>query len=350
MYTISSKKIKMFFQSVLLLVALWANSASGHLTMVPDFGGSSGNYFQTSIKIPHGTYEKETTKIKMYVPHGVLSVAAEDKQGWEVVTTYRDVSPYLSHGVTVSTAPDTVTWAATCSGEEAPSACENEDHAGLAADQLLIFDLQMKLGCSFGIDDLTGELTSDASIWMDEYTLWFKVEQFVSTPGTNDGNDNALGDLSAWTGTVSGSEPWGAATPLPSPFLFIYSSSSCIDSESNEVGMEFSSELIAPAENIDAVNTKAELISLIEEVQLSSQASVLGQIEIELKSVKDKAINVEATSQAALAISIAALFFSSFILGAFLGLLAWRLLKPLGFKRALITDSSSSSDTKNELV
>ena len=175
MYTISSKKIKMFFQSVLLLVALWANSASGHLTMVPDFGGSSGNYFQTSIKIPHGTYEKETTKIKMYVPHGVLSVAAEDKQGWEVVTTYRDVSPYLSHGVTVSTAPDTVTWAATCSGEEAPSACENEDHAGLAADQLLIFDLQMKLGCSFGIDDLTGELTSDASIWMDEYTLWFKV-------------------------------------------------------------------------------------------------------------------------------------------------------------------------------
>jgi hypothetical protein len=114
--------------------------------------------------------------------------------------------------------------------------------------------------------------------------------------------------------------------------------------------MEFSSELIAPAENIDAVNTKAELISLIEEVQLSSQASVLGQIEIELKSVKDKAINVEATSQAALAISIAALFFSSFILGAFLGLLAWRLLKPLGFKRALITDSSSSSDTKNELV
>jgi hypothetical protein len=149
---------------------------------------------------------------------------------------------------------------------------------------------------------------------------------------------------------VSGSEPWGAATPLPSPFLFIYSSSSCIDSESNEVGMEFSSELIAPAENIDAVNTKAELISLIEEVQLSSQASVLGQIEIELKSVKDKAINLEATSQAALAISIAALFFSSFILGAFLGLLAWRLLKPLGFKRALITDSSSSSDTKNELV
>ena len=340
----------MFLQSVLLLLALFADSVRGHVTMVPDFGGSSGNYFQTSIKVPHGTSGKETTKIKMYVPHGVLSVAAEDKQGWEVITTYRDISPYLSHGETESTAPDTVTWVATCSGEGAPSVCENEDHAGLAADQMLIFDIQTKLGCSFGVDSLTGELTSDASIWMDEYTLWLKVEQFVSTPGTNDGNDNTLEDMSAWTGTVSGSEPWGAATPKPSPFLFIHSSSSCVDSESSEVGMKFSNELIAPAENQDAVNTKAEVISLIEEVQLSSQESVFGAIEIDLKSVKDKADSADATAQAALATSIAALFFSSLILGAFVGLLAWRLLKPLGFKHALLADSSSSSDTKNELV
>lgn len=315
--------------------------------MVPNYGAEANNYFETSVKVPHGSSGKETTKITLHVPNGVLSVAPEDKAGWEVVTKYRDIEPYVSHGATISTAPETISWVATCTGDDAPDSCDNEDHAGLDSGHLLSFKIQTKLGCTFGADSLTGAATTDATVWQEEYTLWFKVDQFHSTPGTNDGNENALDDMRSWADTVSGDEPWGA-NPDPSPFVFIYSSSSCVNEDKpDEIGMEFLNELVEPAENQEEINTKAEVVALIEETQLSSQDVTLGIVKSEFSAVKDASDNADETAMTALNIAIVSLVFSSLFLGAFLGLVAWRMLKPAAFKRALLSDTAS--ETKNEM-
>lgn len=137
-----------------------------HITMNPNFGASAGNYFMTSIRVPHGIVDKETTKVTVHIPFGILSVAPEDKAGWDIAIEYREIEPYINHGVVVNTAPAAVTFSATCTGDNAPLACDNEDHAGLHSDQLIEFSLQTKIGCGFGYDALNSAGTEDATQWM----------------------------------------------------------------------------------------------------------------------------------------------------------------------------------------
>lgn len=300
---------------------------------------------------------KETTMIKVQVPHGVLSVAAEDKQGWDIVTTTRPVAPYISHGNTVTTAPATITWIASCSGDNAPLVCDNEDHAGLHSEQLLIFDIQLKLGCSFGLDSATGEGTSDATFWMDEYTLWWGTEQYVSTPDTNDGNTNENDDMLSWTGVVEGTESWSAALPLPSPFTYVYSSGACVDPESSEVGMRFgASQLIVGAlVDQDAIKNKAEVVSLIEEAQLElfediaiSQSASIGLLEETVNSAVGTSNNATDNADIATSLAATALVFSLISLGTVMFFGAWMLLKPSSFRKAFASkENDAEAVTKN---
>ena len=61
----------MHFQKFALLTMLFG-ATSAHTTLNPNYGAGAGGYFKTSLKVPHGTHMKETTKIKVTVPHGYV--------------------------------------------------------------------------------------------------------------------------------------------------------------------------------------------------------------------------------------------------------------------------------------
>ena len=144
-----------------LFISATVRVASGHITMNPNYGGASGDYFYTQLKISHGVEGNYTTKVKLTVPVGVLDVVAESKPGWEISYTFREIEPYISHGVEVSSAPATVTWTAVCEGGEAPFKCDSSTYGGLANDEMMLLSIQTKLGCQFAslVDDI------DATIW-----------------------------------------------------------------------------------------------------------------------------------------------------------------------------------------
>ena len=56
------------------ILALCLVQAAAHITMTPNHGAQSGNYFKMYMKVPHGTHGKETTKLVMKVPNGILAV------------------------------------------------------------------------------------------------------------------------------------------------------------------------------------------------------------------------------------------------------------------------------------
>ena len=150
--------------------------------------------------MPHGTAGLWTTRVELDIPDGVLSAKPEDRAGWAVTVETRSITPYVSHGRTVSTGPAKIIWQA-----------EHPDH-GLHNDHYLSFTISMKIGCVF-----TDANTN--TVWSDQHTLWFKATQFLSEDDTLDIKANA--DLT-WTGIPEGNDgSWAMAKPKPSPYLFI---------------------------------------------------------------------------------------------------------------------------------
>ena len=150
--------------------------------------------------MPHGTAGLWTTRVELDIPDGVLSAKPEDRAGWAVTVETRSITPYVSHGRTVSTGPAKIIWQA-----------EHPDH-GLHNDHYLSFTISMKIGCVFA-DANTN------TVWSDQHTLWWKATQFLSEDDTLDIKANA--DLT-WTGIPEGNDgSWAMAKPKPSPYLFI---------------------------------------------------------------------------------------------------------------------------------
>lgn len=182
----------------------------------------------------------------------------------------------MSHGNLVNTGPAEIIWEATCTGSGAPNTCDNDDHAGLHNSHLLELEMQVKLGCDFGADKAATPVvaTDDATVWLEQHTIWWRTEQHVSTPRTNDGNADGDANVLSWSGECEGTENWGAAQPKPAPYIFIYSDDKCTpadsvgDTEQNGMRWGVNSEVIPVAENMDAVKSKAEVLSMIEEQQL----------------------------------------------------------------------------------
>ena len=150
--------------------------------------------------MPHGTAGLWTTRVELNIPDGVLSAKPEDRAGWAVTVETRSITPYVSHGRTVSTGPAKIIWQA-----------EHPDH-GLHNDHYLSFTISMKIGCVFA-DANTN------TVWSDQHTLWWKATQFLSEDDTLDIKANA--DLT-WTGIPEGNDgSWAMTKPKPSPYLFI---------------------------------------------------------------------------------------------------------------------------------
>lgn len=324
--------------SALISLVTMACAANGHITMNPNYGAAAGGYFKFHVKVPHGTQGYETTKIVIDIPHGVNSVKPESIHGWDITIEDRPIIPYVSHGNTVTTGPATVTYTARCN-PVVNGVCQNEDHPGVDNDHLLEIALQTKLGCDFGIDN-NGVATSDATEWLDQHTLWFPVEQYVSTPNTNDGNDNTSTMLS-WTGTASGMEPWGAAQPKPSPYIFIYSDAKCvkdIDGYQFE-GMRWGADqtIIPPVADQDPLKTKAEVLALIEEAQLTQQEL----LRLEDETIQNIAEDALSRADMAFVIAVVSACFASILLCIVAVLTALRVCKEDRFSTIIIGTSAS---------
>mmetsp|Transcript_16132 Transcript_16132/g.33080 ORF Transcript_16132/g.33080 Transcript_16132/m.33080 type:complete len:347 (-) Transcript_16132:103-1143(-) len=324
----------------LIFLSLLAQSAFAHVTLNPNYGAGSGGYFKTSLKIPHGTHGKETTKVKVTVPHGVLSAVPEALHGWDITINTRDIQPYVSHGNTVSTAPAEIIWEATCTGANAPASCNNDDHAGLDHSHLLELELQVKFGCDFGIDK-DGNAQGDATIWMGEYTLWWNTEQHVSTPGTNDGNTDGHSDTLSWVDQSEGSESWGGMHKVPSPYTFVYSTDACQpDSNSgsnSQSGMRWgaSSEVIPVAVDQEAVKNKAEVLSWMEEQALTTEETWNTKFAEHATAIEDAKSEAE---NSALVAMIAAAISTLLLLVVFLTV-SCRVANPNGFRKVLLSDA-----------
>lgn len=110
-------------------VAMLSGVASAHITP-QDPEGPAGGYMTTAFKVGHGCDGSPTTKIEIKIPDGVLSVAPQPIDGWELTTTKKTLDPPVdSNGTKITETVGTVTWAG----------------GNLPADQLQMFWLSMKL-------------------------------------------------------------------------------------------------------------------------------------------------------------------------------------------------------------
>lgn len=176
-----------------------------HITLNPNQGSESGSYFHTTVRVPHGSDELHTTGLILTVPHGILIAKPEVPDGWTAFIDTRDLDEheqYVSHGMLKEEAPSRITLTANSHGD------------GVHDDHLLNVDMQLKVGCVF--DDPTSN-----SVWNQEYTLWWQIEQICED---DVGNRVVL----KWNGTQTddddGSSPPWSALPhgtLPAPYMYV---------------------------------------------------------------------------------------------------------------------------------
>jgi hypothetical protein len=201
--------------------------------------------------------------------------------------------------------------------------------------------MQVKFGCDFGVDK-DGVATDDATIWMDQYALWWNVEQHVSTPGTNDGNSDGDASILSWTGNVEGSASWGAAQPKPSAYTFVYSSAACMPDDSTgdagQIGMRWGSPavVIDVAEDQEAVKSKAEVLSWMEEQQLDMTEEWDVQFAAATEDIREAKKQAENSAM----VSIIAAAVSAVLLLMVLATASFRVANPTGFRKVLLSDAT----------
>lgn len=91
--------------------ALGAAPALAHVTLQPN-EAVAGNYFTTSLSVPHGCDGTGTVAVRVKIPDGVLSVKPQMKPGWTVDIKTRKIEgeqPKL-HGKTITETVDEVAW------------------------------------------------------------------------------------------------------------------------------------------------------------------------------------------------------------------------------------------------
>ena len=149
-----------------------------HITLNPNFGGESGGYFHTTIRVPHGAVGLHTTGLHIDVPRGIVVAKPEVPEDWSARIETRTLSEpeqYVSHGILKTEAPQRIILEANSHGD------------GVHDDYLLNVDVQLKIGCVFQ-DDQTN------TIWNKEYTLWWKIDQHCE-------DDTGSRTVLSWNGT-----------------------------------------------------------------------------------------------------------------------------------------------------
>jgi len=279
-----------------MFLFLLFGTAAAHVTFTPNYGAPSGWYFATTLKVPHGKPGHFTTKLEVGVPEGVLTVKPEDIPGWDITTTTRSITPYVSHGNTVSTGPDKIVYQAKTAGD------------ALDDKHLMTIQFQTKIGCAFDSTKATN------TKWQGEYTLWWPTKQHYSSPDSLD-----ITDVDEWTGIPQTADaPWGAAQPKPSPYTFIYSGNKCVnEQDEKQVGMTWDGELIAPAENQHQVENVEHVKSIFNEEILDLNETLNARISSLDRISKYYEIHV--------ATSVVSLIFSVLSFGIIVGLFVARL-------------------------
>jgi len=264
----------------MIAALLLVSSPMAHISMNPNYGAASGGYFMATMKIPHGERGMHSTKFVLHVPRGVATVRPEVPMGWRVDMQMYDLPEdqwFVSHGNTVKTAPDTITWTA--------------DSFATALDDahLMNIGLQTKLLCKFN-DPVGDDYSGSNSIYQGQYTLWFKVEQHSSVIDDcdADGKNCVTSKSSMWTGALKdnedGSSP-GWNPPAESgvkacPFLFIYAGDGarCTDGDGDptQPGMSWMGKQIEPTPNQAEVKHEQHVIELATEAALASHESLEG--------------------------------------------------------------------------
>ena len=274
---------------ILAAVLLLAGSAYGHISMNPNSGAETGGYFVTSMKIPHGHQNEDTTRIVMHVPRGILSIVPEKPVGWNVTIVEYDLAEedrYTSHGRTITTGPEKVIWQA-----------ETWD-AGLHTDHLMHIDFQVKIGCNFD-DPVQSDYSGSQSKWNGQYTLWFKTEQHSSPD-----NSLEITQTSLWTGAqpdgISGWNPPPSDGVKACPFIFFYPGEKCTIEHSGDQdagGMHWMGEYVPPEQNIIEVITEQHVIDLATEAAASAQ-DALADIYIQHNQLDTLEAKVDANTAA----------------------------------------------------
>lgn len=93
------------------VAALGGAPALAHVSLQPS-EAVAGNYFQTSLSVPHGCDGTGTVAVRVKIPDGVLSVKPQMKPGWTVDIKTRKIEgeqPTL-HGKTIAETVDEVSW------------------------------------------------------------------------------------------------------------------------------------------------------------------------------------------------------------------------------------------------
>jgi periplasmic copper chaperone A len=91
--------------AILLPVA----AASAHVGIDITEAEADGFAFAT-FRVPHGCDGSPTTKVKVQIPDGVVSVKPEAVAGWKLEILNGPITPYDSHGTMISEGVKEVTW------------------------------------------------------------------------------------------------------------------------------------------------------------------------------------------------------------------------------------------------
>jgi len=92
-----------------LAVSLTATAVSAHAT-AQNTNAPSGGYGYLDIRVPHGCDGTPTLSVAVQIPDGVVGVKPERKAGWTTTTTKGPITPYDSHGTTISEGVVEVVW------------------------------------------------------------------------------------------------------------------------------------------------------------------------------------------------------------------------------------------------
>jgi periplasmic copper chaperone A len=90
-------------------LVLAAAPALAHVTANPS-EAATGSYTSLNFRVSHGCDGSSTTKVAVHVPDGVVSVKPQEVAGWTIDIATGPITPYDSHGKTVSEGVNEVSW------------------------------------------------------------------------------------------------------------------------------------------------------------------------------------------------------------------------------------------------
>lgn len=91
------------------LAMLAAPAAFAHATL--DVKEIALNSWQrVAVRVPHGCDGESTLRVRVAIPEGVIGVKPMPKPGWTLTTVKGPITPYQSHGKTISEGVKEIMW------------------------------------------------------------------------------------------------------------------------------------------------------------------------------------------------------------------------------------------------